>query len=113
MLNEQLPSGVYIETDEEGLTIRVDGEVAQRVDYSLLEGSDPEGTLQLLLSGLQNLVIRYTGQRWPSDALADCESGAGLLLPRVSIDESSARVWFSGDDVEVREIALVPLSESH
>lgn len=111
-LNAKLPDGVQVEVDQRTLTIRVEGEIAQRVDLRGLEGSDPEATLETLLSGLQDLVIRCTGRIWPTDAA--CPEGgttAELPLPQVLVDESTVRAWFSRDDEVVCEVALIRLED--
>lgn len=111
-LNAHLPSRVAVETDQRGLFVRVDGEIAQRTDYALLEGSDAEGTLEVLLSGIQDLVIRHTHRKWPDSGHDVHERDFELLTPYASISGGSVRLWFAraDNDVDVHEIASILLT---
>jgi len=84
----------------------VDEEVVGRFPLDALRGGDFAGTLEQLLAGLQDVVIRHLGRGWPGEASV---SGDRLPLPNVAVDTKRVRIYFGEGAMPSLELSSIEL----
>ena len=111
-LNPILPVGIRIECDGTNLSTVVEGDRIQSVNLDLLEGSDPEGSTELMVSGIQDVVIRHIGIGWPSSSDDNRKTSDPIPVPHAEIKSDMLKVWFGDYSEPVLQLFAMKLGPS-